>query len=345
MITFNVIFMPGTPSRLLPFALSLLQGTGVRLRLVGNGCGARDVDLLRAAARTSERLSHHLLPGSAPLEHGLALNELFARFPEPHFAIVDSDVIASGDFMADLWPLAPGQAAVFSASPVWATDADTVVPRDCTFLAGRQRVLHDGTPVGNTYLAIYERAALEPLWRTAPHGFGVHQRSMLPRSVQASLAARGWRHRFFDTGRVLTLQLMLAGFAPRNRSVVTLHHVGGFGATTPPRPVSAVRAVLRGALGILRSNGGPRLQRLADGAAHRLYLMRSRRDPRHLRMNARRRFVSAHVRSVIDAIRAGEPVPPTPPTDSAEVDQRVAALVSALRTHYARGLAALGARP
>ncbi len=338
MVTFNVIYTPGTAALLLPFTLSLLQSPAIRIRLVANGCEAKDAALLASTAARHERISHVVLPTQAVMEHGAALDHLFSTFPEPHFAIVDSDVIASGDFLPHLLPLVPGQAAVFAASPVWVTDEETVVPPGCSFIGGRQRVLADGTPVGNTYLAIYDRAALEPLWRAAPRGFGTHDRSMLAREAQASLAERGWRYRFFDTSRLLNLQLLLAGYRIENRDVPELHHVGGMsGAGFPWRPETA-RDSLRAILAILRSGDERRLQRLTDGAAHRLYMIRSRRDPRHRRMNERRGLVLAHVHTALDALLGRVSAPPRLRTDSAAVDRRVAALVAALEAQYAVGL-------
>ena len=330
-ITFNVVFTPGTPARLLPFALSLLQGKGVRIRLVANGCGPDEIDLLRAAAQAHERISPHVLPSSHPVEHGLALNRLFEAFPsEPYFAFADSDVIASGDFMGGLWPMAPGQAAVSAAAPVWATDADAVVPPRWPVLSGRLRVLPDGTPAGTTYLAIYERAATEPLWRRAPKGFGVHHRHRIPRGLREQLAARGWNYRILDTCRLVNLQLLLAGFTLEDREIPELHHVGGFSGAD----FMGLRALLRSLPWALRSKDDRRLGRIVDYVGFRLYLHRRQRDPRFRRMNERRSAVGAHVLSVLDAILAGKPPPPTPRTDSAEVDRRLAALIAALETHY-----------
>ena len=68
MITFNVLFTPGSVGRLLPFALSLLKGSGVRIRVVANGCGSDEVDLMRAATRVDERISHYVLPNRNPIE-------------------------------------------------------------------------------------------------------------------------------------------------------------------------------------------------------------------------------------------------------------------------------------
>ena len=51
-------------------------------------------------------------------------------------------------------------------------------------------------------------------------------------------------------------------------------------------------------------------------------------------MNERRRIVGAYVRDALDALDAGEPIPPAPATDSADVDGRLAALVTAIEEQY-----------
>jgi len=326
-ITFNVVFTPGTPARLLPFAISLLQGSGVRIRLVANGCGDEDVAVLSRAARGDERISHHVLPHSHTVEHGLALNHLFAAFPdEPEFAFADSDVIASGDFMDALSP-APGAAAVFSASPVWATDDDVVVPPRWPLLSGRLNVLQDGTAVGGTYLAIYDRAVTEPLWRLAPRGFAVHHWRSVPRDLARSLGARGWRFRYLDTCRLVNLQLLLAGHELVNRSSAQLHHVGGFSGQS----FWSARSLAKSVRGSGRATGERRFGRITDHVAFRVYLAGRQRHPRFARLNERRSSVRAYAPRMLDAVLAGEDPPPAPRTDSSEVDRRVAALVATVQ--------------
>ena len=158
MTTFNIIFTPGTVARLVPFALSFLQSPEARVRLVANGCSAEEAKLMRAVAGREERLSHHVLPFDRTADHGAALNELFERFPEPQFAFADSDVIASGDFMASLGPFEPGQAGVFAAPKVWMTDAERLGD-GCRAPRQPEQVLPDGSYVGNSYFAIYDRDA------------------------------------------------------------------------------------------------------------------------------------------------------------------------------------------
>jgi hypothetical protein len=329
-VTFNVVFMPGSVRRLLPFGLSLLRGSGVRVRLVANCCAAEEVELLREAEAADPRVVHHVLPSGRPIEHGIALNHLFATFPlEPEFAIADSDVIASGDFMPSLLPSEPHPAAVFAAPPAWSVDSDTAVDPGTEFLSGRKRHLSDNPSIGNSYFAVYRRAAVEPLLRTLPRGFGVHQWRMLPDRLRASYAARGWRFRMFDTCRLVNLELFRAGERLENRSTPDLHHVGGLSS----EPIRGMRPLVRGFAAMLRSRDDVPA-RMANAIFWRMNRRRRLRDPQFVRMDARRAAVRSHVRSVLEALAAGEPIPPAPRTDSPEVDRRLAALVAAIEANY-----------
>ncbi len=334
-ITFNVVFTPGLVGRLLPFALSLLQGSGVRVRVVANGCGSDEIDLMRAATRVDERISQFVLPNRNPIEHGQALNRLFEAFDEPHFAIADSDLIADGDFMDTLQPIPPGT-AMFSGTPVWVADDDAGLLAGATVLSGRHRALADGTPIGCTYLAVYERATIEPLWRRAPRGFGVHFRHMLPREMKTAFSERGWRFRLFDSCRVVNLLLLVDGHRLQYRAIPEVHHVGGYSA----REFESRGAGLRNLIRLLRWSEERSLQRIVDGLSIRL-CNQWQRDPRRARMNRTRRVVLAYVDVALDAILAGRPTPPAPFTGSVDVDRRVAALVSALEARYPSALSAL----
>ncbi len=302
----------------------------MRLRLVANACGPEEAKLLSERPR-GERISHHALPGRDPIPHGAALNHVFEAFPdEPYFAFADSDVIADGDFMPALLPLADSQVAVSTATPVWATAADLRVPAGWPVLSGRLQVLPDGTNVGTTYLAIYDRAAIEPAWRRAPRGFELHFRHSVPRPMRRSLAARGWDYRILDTCRLVNLQLLLEGRTLENRDVPQLHHVGG---VSGPR-FGGPAALLRGLPILLRSKQHRRPRRIAEYVAFRAFLWRRRHDPKHRRVNERRTEVGVYMNAVLDAISVAKPTPPALRTDSADVDGRLAALVTALEEHY-----------
>ena len=330
MITLNVIFTPHTPARLIPFATSLLQGSGVAVRVVDNGCGPEDSRLLRGAADTSDRISYYSLGADAPIEHGLALNHLFTEFREEYFGMVDSDVIADGDFMTALHPTLRAGTAVFSGSPVWATSHDMIVSKESTWIGARHRQFEDGTSAGNSYFAIYPRADLESVWDAAPRGFGVVDSYELARSKRSEFAARGWRYVLYDTTRVLNLQLLLEGHELAHHLLPNLHHVGGFSASHFAPSRRSLAAIAGSALHIMRPNEGSRIRRLLDGSRHHLFIARSRRDPRHIQMNVRRREVIAHVRDAADAIRHGRQLPAAPDFGSQTVRGQVAGLVAAL---------------
>jgi hypothetical protein len=326
-----VIFTPGTARRLLPFTLTLLKGAGVRLRLVANGCDAEEARLLSETAASGERLSHHVLTNRDTVAHGVALNELFGAYPdEPYFAFADSDVIASGEFMDALWPAGADHAGVFTAPPVWATEDDVVVPAGWPVLSGRLHQLPDGTQVGTTYLAVYDRAAVESAWRRVPRGFELQFRRSVPRSLRREFAARGWDFRIYDTCRVVNLQLLLEGRRLENRPVPALHHIGGVSGAGFAGPVALLRSLPL----LMRSKEHRRPARLAEYVMFRYFLWSRRTDAHHRAPIERRSVVSSHVAAVLEAVEAREPVPPTPATGSAEVDRRLAALMSAIEAEY-----------
>ena len=334
-LTFNVIFTPGTVARLLPFALSFLQSPDARVRLVANACPAEEVELLRAIGAREDRLSHHVLAFEQMARHGLALNELFERFPEPHFAFADSDVIASGDFMARLGTPAPGQAGLFAGPRVWMTDAERRGNSQGSMIGSSRQFLADGTYVGNSYCAVYDRAALEPAWRAAPLGFEGHYAHQIPWNLRRSLANHGWRVHWLDTGRLINLQLLAAGYELVERQVPELHHVGGL-TYRNYRPAPGWSRPFREILH--KEPDRNRLRRIAEGISMRRH-NRQQRDPSKSLLYRRRDAVWAHLDEVIDAVLAGDPLPPALTTDSPDVDGQLADLVATLETEYRRGAA------
>jgi hypothetical protein len=333
--TFNVIFTPGSVTRLLPFALSLLRSPTIRLRLVANGCDPHEVELIHSVATTDSRVSDHVVHSRRPIEHGLALNELFETYPEPYFAFTDSDVIADGDFMASLGTPGPRQAGVFTAPPVWLTDEDRTAGA-LDRLGGRRSRLPDGTYVGNTYCAVYRRGTLESVWDSTPMGFAGVPGHRLPDDIEAQLDIPGWTLRWVDTGRVLNLKLLAAGFKLGEREVPQLHHVGGL---SHPDDVKRTAPIRRFSKVVRAAPKGSRLRFVA--ADIRAHLRRRMMGPyrRHPWLVSRRAVVRVHVDRAIDAIRDGKSVPPAPRTGSGEVDRRLADLLAALETGYPPGLA------
>jgi hypothetical protein len=323
--------MPHAVDRLLPWSLTLLRDPAVRLRLVSNGCGRREVALLERAAAGHDGVSVHIVAGGGkgPLGHGESLNLLFERFDEPLFAMADPDVIASGPFLADLLgPLEGGDALAYTGSPVWVTEADTTVQPGRTFLSANLRAERDGTPLGTTFVAVYRRDLLEPVWRGIPRGFAIQARYMLPPPLRRAIWRRGWRYRWFDTARVVNLALTLSGERLADVEVPQLHHVGGFTKERPHSPRTGTRALLADARELAGSER--RMLRAADSVVHRVQMRRWRRSEVRRRATARRDAVRDHVTASLAAIAAGRPSLSPPRTDSAHVDAKVAALTEVM---------------
>ncbi len=329
MLTINVIFTPGTVGLLVPFAMSLRRGSGVRVRLVANGCAAEERELLAGAAGSSEGLLWHPLPWRHVSKHGAALNYLFERFPEPLFAFADSDVLASGDFAHDLLPIPEGHCCSFSAPPVWQEREEWLEQPSLRFMTGRTSTLRNGATVPTSYFAIYDRAGIEPTWRELRHGFRLSRRRWLGSELRAEFDRRGWDYAMFDTGKVLALALLIQGERFRFAESEHLHHVGGVSierlAAYPHVPRNPFRVLRAGPAGARRYLEHVEVQRVLE---------KLRRHPLLKPGLERRAIVLAHVADVLDALAAGEPIPATPTTGSDEVDPQLQRLVEALESVY-----------
>ena len=271
---------PGDGARLLPFALSFLQspeasGSGwsqtAARRRRSSSCAPS------APARIASPTTY--CPSIRWQDTDSALNQLFEHFPEPQFAFADSDVIASGDFMARLGTPAAGTGGALRR-PEGVDDRRRAAGRRAG-VDGRSRrqFLADGTYVGNSYCAVYDRSALEPAWRAAPLGFDGHYAHQIPRSLRRSLASHGWRPQWLDTGRLINLQLLAAGYELEERQVPELHHVGGL-TYRHYRPTPGWSRAFREILH--REPGRSRLRRIAEGISmrrHNRQQQRSLEDP------------------------------------------------------------------
>lgn len=334
-VTFNVVYTPGTIRTLLPLAFSLLRDRGVSLRLVMNSCPPGEVEYAHAAARAEPRTSVHDLEVSRPLEHGPALNRLFEAFKDPVFAMADSDVFATGPFLADVG-LRPGEAGSFAAPPVWITREEQILSEGAQAVGGRVRELRDGTVVGGTYIAMYDRAAVAPLVRAAPRGWGQHFRMTLPRETNRKLDEHGFGFRLFDTGRLLNLQLLTEGRTLVNRDSPRLHHIGGISLIGFEGARKTMRDALR--LAISRNEPEPRVAHVVNGLIRR-YHARLGLDPGRPRVLARRQVVRAHFDAALTALAAGAEPPEPPVTGEPDVDAQVRDASAALARIYPEELA------
>ena len=202
MTTFHVVYTAGTIDLLLPFAFSLLQSPTARFVLVDNGCLSEESEQMRRVADAEKRISYYRLPFEHVVRHGVALDHLFERSNEPQFAIIDSDILATGDFLAEL-EYAPGTCGgVCSGWPVWIEDGESTCSREQPFLGGPYRTLADGTAGGGTSCAIYDRAALGAALREIEAGLGNRVSSELGDDLRSAFSARGWHFERYGTARI-----------------------------------------------------------------------------------------------------------------------------------------------
>lgn len=330
MIDFHVIYTPGTVDQLLPFAVTLLQANAARFTLVDNGCLAAETEYLQCLAATDSRFSYLRLPGERMQPHGEAVGLLLRRTEDRWFAMLDSDIIAGGDFLADLDLPGRGCAGLFTAPPVWLLPASARATRESPFLGGPVNELPDGTAVGSTAGAIYDRELLLGAMSKLPLGLlnGPSHR-VLPPGMEDELRTRGWYFRRFGTARVAHLRLLLDGHNLRNVDIKGLHHLGGVSHRDDQR-----RTPLK-----------KRLQRFTDRMLHGLHapvvnlLVNSRtvlqhRSPAQERQVAIRRLVTTHVLELMTHLRQDEPIPAAPETGSEWVDRRLMALSGVLCDLY-----------
>jgi hypothetical protein len=224
---FNVVITPGTFRYLSLFTRSLLAHSRVRLRLVANGCPPDEVTEMRDfAADVGARVSVLALSDPAMLPHGVALDEIYAATDDgDYFCFVDSDVKATGPFMALFVELLTRADLVTSCSVAWSDDA--VLPPDASDLVGRHSIGHDGFVYGSSYLAIYRRARIEQVRRVWPVTFRAYAYDKLAEPVQRRLEEMGRRFRLYDTAKVLNILLQGDGGVLTHAENPALVHVGG----------------------------------------------------------------------------------------------------------------------
>jgi hypothetical protein len=330
LLDFQVIYTPGTVRQLLPFAITLLEAGGARFTLVDNGCSPIETEALRGLAREERRLSYLRLPGESMHRHGKALDLLLKRTEGPWFAILDSDVIASGDYLADLDPPSGGCAGVFTAPPVWLDPPLARGDRGSPFLGGPVSTLPDGTPVGATAGAIYDRAALKAAVAKLPRRLlNGPAAAVLAPGMAEELRARGWYYRRFGTARVANLRLLLDGYSLRNVVTRHLHHVGGISHQDEHRRPPVRKRLRRFADRMLHGERSPLVNALTNSRT----LIRHR-SPEQERQVAVRRLVIRHALQTMDGLRESRPTVTPPSTGIASVDENLLALHQALVDRY-----------
>ncbi|NNE08122.1 MAG: hypothetical protein HKN20_06125 [Gemmatimonadetes bacterium] len=329
MTTFHVVYTAGTTELLLPFAFSLLQSPSARFLLVDNGCSPEESDRMRLTANAEERFSYYRLPFDRVVRHGIALDHLFERSDESTFAIIDSDILASGDFLTELEDRPPACGAVCTGWPVWIEDREAICGASQPFLGGPYRTLADGTAVGGTGCAIYDRGALQAALKTIGAGFRNRMSRSLDGGARDAFAARGWRFTRYGTARVAHLELVRQGNAIVNRDCAQLHHLGGLSHTADITPRGSTRKWKRTAALLMRGERSAAIN-LVTNVKRRLTV----EGRRQAGVYARKKRVVMQVSAWMQSLRRGKRAEEAVPTGSAEVDTRFSLMRAALGDRY-----------
>ncbi|MBP1464226.1 glycosyltransferase [Candidatus Chloroploca sp. M-50] len=283
--------------------------------------------MLRTRCAGEPRLRWRSLPWPCKVEHGQALNFLFTASNEPYFCFMDSDILATGDFMAELLPAMSGAAGLFSAWPITIKAEERMLSDVCSFIGGRHSHTTAGLCLGGSYFAMYERAALAQALAAAPDGFNRGYWAQLPQRTRQFLRKIGQERRFYDTGRVLNLCLQRQGGALRVHDTTALLHLGsysiyaGSAQHTVPRWKRLAQAVLRRVRN--RLNG----QTYRDAVLHQVA-----QDPVQRSVDQRRQQLAAYFARVADALAADEALTLPPALLDVEIEDQVARAVEVLAT-------------
>ena len=301
MLTFHIIYTPGTAIGLSLLATSLLREPSCRFKIISNGCSESENDHLIHLCARVERFEFVRLPTDRIWLHPRALNYLHERHEEPRFAIVDSDVFATGLYLPDSF-----QSAVTCIAPpatFW-TEKDE---------ANQVQRRH----MGCTYFAVYDSQAVASVRRETGIGFEKYQwDSMTPEqrnvATQASMKLRA-----YDTGKLLNAELRNRGGHITYGSAANLRHLGGTSRAYYPRQ-GAVRKIVRQLL----------IQRI---------LATPRQTWSRMQRRKRKTLCGAYFADLFAALDTGAELPAMPKLGSRYVEAKARAVTTEILALHAEG--------
>jgi hypothetical protein len=245
-LTFNIVCTPGSAQYAAFFVLSLCKWSTCSFRLVANGCAPDEMRVLESACNRDAALEFLALPTKSTVPHGQALSFLQMQERSDVFCFVDSDILATSDFLSGLIPYLGPYAGVFSASPVWLTDEETILPAAFQRMAGRYSRTDGNVCLGSSYFAIYDNRVLTRTIQSTGIGFNRYEWADIPNEYQSQLAQMGLRKAGYDTGKLLNLLLLNQGERLLFQESPALQHIGGIStvAAEYSSPVFQVRMYL-----------------------------------------------------------------------------------------------------
>lgn len=227
---FNIIYTPGTVAYLRLFVYGLLRWSDCSFRLVANGCSTDEASMLERLCHESPRLEFMRLPTrQGIMPHGHALNLLQSMERSERFCFMDSDILATGEFLAEIVSRLEGFAAVFSGGRIGVKDEGIRVPEAFEPIAPLSGEAPDGWFLGKTFFAIYDNRMLAEVIQSTGVGFEIRRWEEVPEQCLDQLRRMGLRGvaEGCDTGKALNLILLARGERLAWVDSLSLAHIGG----------------------------------------------------------------------------------------------------------------------
>jgi ubiquinone/menaquinone biosynthesis C-methylase UbiE len=242
--TVNVLYIHGVVEALARFAPLLAEHTGWSYRLVANGCTPAEVALLHRVAAASDRLCVYELGNDTVLPHSETLCLLADTFvDEPFFAVMDSDVVVTGDITTQLSAALERHDAVFTGSTIWARPEDTVLRAGQPKACGPHERTEGGIVLGTSYFAVYHRPVFDEVRRCCRVGPGKYRRAWLvdlTSDFRDYLTSNDLLFADYTPPKVLNLAYAYTGHSVTNVASDDVHHIGGYSlATLHQQPAQA----------------------------------------------------------------------------------------------------------
>ncbi len=263
---FNIVWTGSVFPYLRWFVESQIAHSGARFRFVANACPPDQIALLEDYAAAHDQVIDVVVVSTdTMITHGAALDLVRAQRDDGDwFCLIDSDIRASGPFVADFAAmLDAGAAGVTSGRGVWSTT--DVVPEGHVGVNGEYFWSRDGYLFGSPHFAMYRRSALDEVFDRWEVGFGAG--ADLSEEVRGILAAAGHDYWLYDTGKVVNILLQEAGHELRHQEHPNLLHIGGMSHYLAP-PDTASKGVVANMARVDHSTWNPaRLEVAAFSAA------------------------------------------------------------------------------
>jgi hypothetical protein len=225
-LRFNIVYTTGTVRHLRLFVVSLLRWSDCAFRLVANACSPQETRLLQEMCLSSPRLEFLALPYKKMTPHDETLSYLQSIERSDHFCFMDSDILATGDFMSEMSPHLQQCAGVFSGSPIWCTAEEQVLPATVPRVRGQFSKTDDGVCLGSSYFAIYDNNVLTEFVQSTGVDFRRYWWREVPAPHQRQLVRMALQKDRYDTGKLLNILLSAQGKAIVFVDSQFLQHIG-----------------------------------------------------------------------------------------------------------------------